>query len=104
MSSVVAAPHSSPLARVDRASDTNIVDEYLIPWPAPRCRLIVSCARHTSAETRLNAVPLVSWPLAAPFSAKCAYFECLNLGVQSRFEDNHALHSRRSASTRRATY
>src|SRR6185312_14275653 len=75
--------HSSPLARVDRASGTNIVDEYLIPWPAPRCRRIVSCARHTSPGTRLNTVPLVSWPLAAPFPAKCAYFECLNLGVQS---------------------
>src|SRR6185503_13133682 len=79
----LAAPDCFLPARVDRASGTNIVDEYLIPWPAPRCRRIVSCARRTSAGTRLNTVPLVSWPLAAPFSAKCAYFECLNLGVQS---------------------
>jgi hypothetical protein len=35
------------------------------------------------AETHSNSVPLVSWPLAAPLYAKCAYFECLNLGVQS---------------------
>ena len=39
------------------------------------------------AETRLNSVPLVSWPLATPFCAKCANFECLNLGVQSIFGD-----------------
>jgi hypothetical protein len=31
-----------------------------------------------------NTDPLVSLPLAAPFSAKCAYNECLNLGIQSR--------------------
>src|SRR4029079_15491408 len=80
---VVAATHFSPLARVDRASGTNIFDEYLILLPAPRCRRSVSCARRTSAGTRWNTVLLVSWPLAAPFSAKCAYFECLNLGVQS---------------------
>jgi hypothetical protein len=30
-------------------------------------------------------------PLAAPFSAKCAYNECLNLGVQSRFSPNECL-------------
>src|SRR5215213_8751859 len=35
------------------------------------------------AETHSNSVPLVSWPLATPFCAKCAYFECLNLGGQS---------------------
>ena len=41
-------------------------------------------ARRMRAETRLNSVPLVSWPLAAPFCAKCANFECLNLGGQSK--------------------
>ena len=38
------------------------------------------------AETHSNSVPLVFWPLAAPLCAKCAYFECLNLGVHSSYE------------------
>ena len=38
------------------------------------------------AETHSNIVPLVFWPPATPFCAKCAYFECLNLGVQSTLQ------------------
>ena len=77
------ATRSYLVGQVDRASGTVAADQYPTPWKAPRCRRIASSARRTGAETHLYTVPLVSWPLAAPFCAKCANFECLNLGVQS---------------------
>jgi len=84
VSSVVAAIRSYPVARADRASGTIAADQYPTPSITLRCRRIVSFARRMHAGTHSNSVPLVSWPLAAPFCAKCAYFECLNLGGQSK--------------------
>ena len=78
------------MRRVDRASGTVAADQYPTLWTGPKYRRIVSSAQRMHAETRLNSVPLVSWPLAAPFCAKCAYFECLNLGVQSKLRVTHS--------------
>ncbi len=75
-----------PVEKGEWPPPQNSRDELITPavqQTALRCRRTVSCARRMHGETHSNSVPLVSWPLVAPFCAKCAYFECLNLGVQS---------------------
>ena len=56
-------------------------------WPAPiRRPANLMFERPPYKLERFLPRPSVTFGVAAPFCAKCANFECLNLGVQSRWK------------------
>src|SRR5258708_35671043 len=71
------------LGPVDLATCTEAVDARPVLVRAPQCSRSSSAAAPPSGGTRSDNVPLVSLPLAVPFPAQCAFFECLIFGVQS---------------------
>lgn len=71
-------------APVDLATCIEAADVNPALAPAPRCYRSSLGALPPFGETPSDTAPLVSLPLAVPFSAKCAFPECLSFGVQSR--------------------